>query len=134
MLRSTFRSDGKEAELAYKIDTQAPYVPTVVARENLLFLMGDAGIASCVNLQTGKLHWRKRIGGNYSGSPVRAADKIYCVNTEGEVVVLAADEEFEELGRVPLGEGSRSTPAISGGRMYFRTFSHLMAIGSPKKE
>lgn len=123
------RSTGKQAEVAFKVDTQAPYVPTVVARDDLLFLLGDAGIASCVDLQSGKVHWRKRIGGTYSGSPVRAADKFYCVSTDGEVVVLAAKTEFAELGRVSLGEGSRSTPAIAGGKMYFRTYSHLMSIG-----
>ncbi len=127
------RSDGKQSEIAYKVDTQAPYVPTVVARDDLLFLVGDAGIASCVDIKTGKVHWRKRIGGNYASSPVRAADKVYCVSTEGEVIVLAAEKKFEELGRVDLGEGSRSTPAIAGGRMYFRTFSHLMAIGGSLK-
>ena len=123
------RSDGKQAELAYKIDTQAPYVPTVVARGDLLFLISDGGFGACVDLKTGKLHWRKRLGGNFQGSPVRAADKIYRVSTEGEVVVLAAETEFKELGRVSLGDGSRSTPAIARGRLYLRTFSHLMSIG-----
>lgn len=123
------RSDGKRADLAYKIDAQAPYVPTVVARGDLLLLLSDKGVASCVDLATGEAHWQKRIGGNYQGSPVRVADKFYCVSTEGEIVVLAASKEFAELGRVPLGEGSRSTPAVARGQMYLRTFSHLMSIG-----
>ena len=126
---SAVRSDGKTAKLVYEIKTQAPYVPCVVARENLLFLISDGGIASCVNLETGEVHWRKRIGGNYQGSPIRIADKIYCVSVEGEVVVLAASEEFEELGRTSLGEGSRSTPAVANGRLYLRTFSKLLTVG-----
>lgn len=60
---------------------------------------------------------------------MRVADRIYCTSVEGEIVVLAARKEFEELGRSPLGEGSRSTPAIAGGWMYIRTFSKLMSIG-----
>ncbi len=127
------RTDGKQTEVAYKIDTQAPYVPTVVAHEGLLFLLSDAGIAACFDINTGKLHWRKRLGGNFQGSPVRVADKFYCVSTEGEVVVLAADKTFNELGRVALGDGSRSTPAIARGCMYLRTFSHLMSIGGKAK-
>ncbi len=47
----------------------------------------------------------------------------------GEMVVLAAAPEYQLLGRVDLGEPSHSTPAIAGGVMYVRTFSHLMAIG-----
>ena len=59
------------------------------------------------------------------GSPVRAGDKIFVVDTEGVVICLAADKEFKELGRTELKELSRSTPAIAGGRMYVRTVSHL---------
>lgn len=121
--------DGKESKLAYKISTQAPYVPTSVARDKLVFLMSDGGIATCLDLDSGKVHWQKRVGGNYSSSLVRAYDKIYCPSMEGEMVVLAADKEFQELGRTALGEGIRSTPAIAGGRMYLRTFSHLLSIG-----
>lgn len=123
------RSDGKHAEVAYQIKVQAPYVPSVVAKEDLLFMVSDNGIASCVDLATGEVHWRERLGGNFQGSPVRAADKIYCVSVEGNVVVLAAKKEFEELGRMSLGEGSRSTPAIAGGRLYLRTFSKIISIG-----
>ena len=123
------RSDGKAAELAYQVNDQAPYVPCVVARDNLLFLISDAGVAACLDLPTGKVHWRKRIGGNYQGSPVRAADKIICPNADGEVVILAASDKFAELGRVKLPEGTRSTPAVARGCLYLRTFSHLMSIG-----
>ena len=123
------RSDGQQAEEIYRVEAQAPYVPSVVGRGELLFLISDAGVATCLDLSTGKVHWRERIGGNYQGSPVRAADKIYCASTDGEMVVLAADKTFQELGRIPLGEGSRSTPAIALGRLYVRTFSHLLSLG-----
>ncbi len=123
------QSDGSEPKLAYKISTEAPYVPTSVARGDLVFLMSDGGVATCVDLKSGKVHWKQRIGGNYSSSLVRANDKIYCSSMDGEVVVLAAEKEFKELGRTSLGEGIRSTPAIANGRMYFRTISHLMSIG-----
>jgi outer membrane protein assembly factor BamB len=51
------------------------------------------------------------------------------MSTEGEVVVLAASDKYEELGRNPLDEATRATPAIAGGRMYLRTESHLVSIG-----
>lgn len=123
------QSDGREPKLAYKITASAPYVPTSVARGDLLFLMSDGGVATCVDLQSGKVHWTQRIGGKYSSSLVRAGDKVYCPSMDGEVVVFAAEKEFKELGRSALGEGIRSTPAIADGRMYLRTFSHLISIG-----
>jgi len=122
--------DGTETKVAYKVTAQAPYVPTAVARDNLLFLIADGGVASCLDLTTGKVHWRERLGGNFSSSPVRAHDKIFCVSMDGEVVVLAAEKEFSLLHRISLDEGCRATPAIANGRLYLRSFSQLKAIGN----
>ena len=122
-------SHGKNGKLAYEIKTQAPYVPTMLARGDLMFLWYDKGIVTCIDAPTGAIHWRERVGGNFFGSPVLVDDKVYCISADGEVVVLKADKQFELLARNPLGEPSRATPAISGGRMYLRTYSHLISIG-----
>jgi outer membrane protein assembly factor BamB len=121
---------GKSAEVAYQVDGSIPYVPTPVADGNWIFLWSDSGIVSCIDTLTGKRVWRERVGGNYFGSPVLVGDRIYCISREGEVVVLAAKPEFELLGRTDLKEPSHSTPAVAGGVMYLRTFSHLMALAA----
>jgi len=123
-------ANGREAELVYKVDrTSAPYVPSMIAHGSLVFLWGDRGVVTCIDAQSGKQHWQKRVGGNYSSSPVRVADRIYGASAEGEVVTLAAADTFEVLGRSPLGEPTRATPAIAGGRMFLRTESHMLAVG-----
>ncbi|MCH8148405.1 MAG: PQQ-binding-like beta-propeller repeat protein, partial [Planctomycetes bacterium] len=33
----------------------------------------------------------------------------------------------------PLGDPSRATPAVSGGTLFVRTYSHLYSIGGEKK-
>ncbi len=99
---------GHEPEKVFQIDkASAPYVPTPVAKGNLVFICNDRGIATCIDGTTGKMKWRQRIGGNYSGSPVRAADKIYCTSTDGDVIVLAAADKYEQLGHNSLGESTR---------------------------
>lgn len=121
---------GHEPKIVYQVDkASAPYVPTPVAKGNLVFIWSDSGIVTCIDGLTGAKKWRQRIGGNFSGSPVRAGNRMYGMSTEGEVVVLAAADKYEELGRNPLGETTRATPAIAGGRMYLRTESHLVSIG-----
>jgi len=121
---------GQKPELAYEISGSLPYVPTPLSHGNLLFLWYDRGIVTCLDAPSGKLVWRERIGGDYFGSPVRVDNRLYCISRQGEVVVLAAADRFELLGRVDLGEPSHSTPAVAGGVMYLRTVSHLMALGS----
>lgn len=120
----------RQAQLLYKIDkTSAPYVPSLVAKGSLVFLWGDRGVVTCIDAPTGKIHWRERVGGNYSGSPVRVGDHIFCVSAEGDVVCLAAADKYKLLGRSSLGEASRASPAVAGGRMFLRTESHLFAVG-----
>jgi outer membrane protein assembly factor BamB len=125
--------DGKTPpQEAWKVAEAAPYVPTPIAKGDLVFLWSDKGVASCIKASNHEVLWRERVGGNYSGSPVCVGDKLYCIAEDGQVVVLAAAAEYQLLGRSPLGEDSRSTPAVTGGRMYLRTYSHLASLGGKK--
>lgn len=122
-------SRGIEAEVAYELKGSLPYVVTPVACGNLLFSWFDKGVVTCLDAPTGDVIWKERIGGEYFGSPVCVGERLYCISREGEVVVLAASRQFEELGRIDLGEASNSTPAVADGVMYLRTKSHIMALG-----
>jgi outer membrane protein assembly factor BamB len=123
------KGDVTSTHVAYKIQKSMPYVPTPIAKDDLLFLWADMGVVSCVEATTGKVLWQERVGGNYSGSPVCVGDRIYCMSEEGDVPVVAASREFKLIARNPLGEGSRSVPAVAGGRMYLRTYTHLVSVG-----
>ena len=117
-------------KVRYRIEMPAPYVPTPVAYGELMFLWSDKGIVRCIDAATGEVHWQKRSSGNCSGSPVRAGDKIFCIDDGGMVVALAAAKEFKLLGETSLGEDSRSTPAIADGKMFLRTYSKLFCLAA----
>ena len=90
----------------------------------------DLGMVSEIFIADGKVLWMQpRVGTMFYASPVRAGDKLFCVDKDGAVVCLAADTNFKELGRTELKEECRSTPAIAGGRLYVRTISHLYSVG-----
>jgi outer membrane protein assembly factor BamB len=122
------------ATQAYKIEgSTTPYVPTSLAKDGLLFTFHDRGQVSCLRSATGAQIWREKPAGRFFGSPVWVGGKLYCITMDGEVVVIRAGDEYELLAVNPLGEKSHATPAVAGGRMYLRTYSHLFCIG-PKKE
>jgi outer membrane protein assembly factor BamB len=120
---------GDKPELAYEVKTQAPYVPTPVAKGDLLFLWSDGGIATCIDATTGERHWQERIGSNFSGSPVCVRDKLYCIDEQGVVYVLAAEKQYALLGKNALGDPSRATPSVARGKIYLRSDSQLVAVG-----
>ena len=122
----------KEPEEVYRVNRQAPYVATPVARGDLVFLFYDRGLVSCIEAANGNLVWQERLTSGFSGSPVLVDGKLYCIDDNGDVLVLAAEREFQELGRNSLGEPSRATPAVSGGRMFLRTESRLFCVGGGK--
>jgi outer membrane protein assembly factor BamB len=118
-----------EPKVVYRPESPIPYVPTPVARGNLVFLWQDRGVVTCLDGPSGKRHWRERVGGDTFSSPVRVADRLYCPTRNGEMIVLAASEHFQQLARFPLGDKTQSTPAVASGSMYIRTVSQLAAIG-----
>lgn len=125
--------DGSDSERKpserYRLDKAMPFVPTPLIYKGMLFLWSDQGVVTCADVTNGEFHWRERLRGSFYASPICIGDRIYGCSTEGDVVVLAANHEFEELARNPLPEGTHSTPAVANGRMYIRTFSRLLAIG-----
>lgn len=113
---------------AWRTTKQTPHVPTPLVYKNWIFLWSDQGIVSCLDYVTGNTTWKKRVTGNYFGSPICVDGKLYCIDVDGTVTVVAASDEFELLGRIPLGQPSKSTPAFSNGSLYFRTDSKLFAL------
>ncbi|MHB1033100.1 MAG: outer membrane protein assembly factor BamB family protein [Pirellulales bacterium] len=128
-VRPGSREKGIEPTLACEVTRSAPLVPTPLVHGDRLYLFCDDGVASCLNAATGQEIWRGRAGGWFFSSPVCVEGRIYAVTKSGEVVVLAAADKFEVLARVPLGEPTYATPAVSGGVMYFRTNGHLFSLG-----
>jgi outer membrane protein assembly factor BamB len=122
--------DVSQSEVRYKRTKMLPYVPTPLAYQNYVFLWCDHGAVCCVEPTTGKDLWTKRVGGDFSGSPIGAGGMLFNIDEQGNVVVLAAGPEFKLLGKLPLGEPSNSTPAVANGRLYLRTFHHLTCVAA----
>jgi outer membrane protein assembly factor BamB len=110
-----------------------PYVPTSVVHDGCFFGFHDGGMVSCFRIATGEVLWSQKPAGRYFGSPVCVDGKLYCITVDGDVVVLRAGPQYELLGVNPLGEKSQATPAVAGGRMFLRTFSHLVCVGGKKE-
>lgn len=102
-------------------NTTRSYVPSMLEKDGYLYVVLDAGIATCWRSATGEEVWKARLGGTFSSSPVLVGDLIYATNEDGETSIFkASPEAFELVGRNDLGDSVFSTPTICGNRIYAR--------------
>jgi outer membrane protein assembly factor BamB len=83
----------------------------------------------CLDPESGKVLWSDRGAGAIWGSIVSAAGRCYVTSRGGATLVFKpGPEKCEILGKNLLNESSNSTPAISNGEIFIRTFEHLYCI------
>lgn len=122
------RTGPGEPQEIYRVTKGVPNLPMPIVTDGLMFLWHDRGIVSCYDAATGDLHWQKRIGGMFHSSPLLVDNRLYCISLAGAVHVLAASDEFTELGKTELGEPVTATPAVADGRMFIRTEQTLYCL------
>ncbi len=118
-------------EESWRITRNVPSKPSPVVVGDLLFMVDDGGVGTCVDIRTGEEVWRQRIGGNFSASLLAAGDRVYCFNEEGVATVLKAGREHMVLATNRLDEGFLASPAVDGNALILRTRTHLYRIEAP---
>ena len=124
--------DGSSEHVAWSIPRGGAYMQTPLVYGDYVYSCRDNGSLSCFKATTGELQYQERLGSGstgFSASPVAADGKLYFTSEEGQVYVLRAGPKFEVIAVNELGETAMATPAISEGVLYFRTRSHLVAVG-----
>ncbi len=119
---------GKRLKILWSSKRNVPKKPGMICYSNMLFTIDDSGIATCYDAKTGAVHWRERIGGNYSASPVCAAGRVYFFSEEGKVTVIEAKNQFSTIATNQLENGFMASPAITGNAFILRTKTHLYRI------
>ena len=115
-------------QVAWKTRRNVARKPSLLLDGDLLFMIDDGGIASCLEARIGREVWRERIGGNHSASPILAAGRIYFFSEEGKATVIEAGRSFKVLAVNELSEGFMASPAVAGEALFLRTRTHLYRI------
>lgn len=118
--------------VAWSVMRGGGYMQTPLVYGENLYTCRDNGVLTCYRARTGERLFQERLGGGSSGftaSPVAADGKLYFTSEDGDVFVVKAADTFELLAKNTLGEVTMATPAISDGRLIFRTKGHLVAVG-----
>jgi outer membrane protein assembly factor BamB len=109
-------------------------VSTPAAENGRVYLVGERGLAFCIDAATGNVLWQKSLPGSrhsYRASPVVTADRIYYTREDGTTFVLSKpkqDDEPELLATNELGETTIASPVFVDGMILIRTFDNLYCI------
>ena len=112
------------------LKSKGPNVCSPVLCEGLIFSVSDAGIATCVDGDTGEIHWTKRLRGNHSASPFAVGDNVYFSSESGRTVIVKARTEYEEVSRNDLGEGIYASIAPVDESLFIRTVNSLCCVAN----
>lgn len=106
--------------------------PSQLLVGDLIFNVHDAGVANCLDANTGEQVWTTRLGGTFSSSLLYGNGRVYFCAEDGKCTVVAADRELKILAENKLDDGFMATPAVSGDSLFLRTKTHLYCVEQPK--
>lgn len=119
---------GENPHVAWKLQKNAPLTPSPLVVGDELYVVSDDGIASCLDARTGALHWRERIGGKFSASPLHAAGRITLLDEEGTATIVRPGKTFERLATNAIKGRTFASPVPIEGALFLRTESELLRI------
>ena len=96
------------------------YEPSMLVVGDRLVAVNDDGIAYCWSIEDGDQRWRKRLGGNFSASPVLVGENIYVSNLKGDTFVFRAGDQYQQVAKNRLGNDCYASPAVSNGELFLR--------------
>ncbi len=101
--------------------------PQLVGKD--IYLISDNGILSNVDADSGEIRWVKRLGGNYSASPILADGCLYFCSHEGKTTVVRCNSRaFELVAENELDGQLMASPVAIGSSLFLRSDQHLFRI------
>jgi outer membrane protein assembly factor BamB len=127
-LKPDLSDPAKTPQEVWRVGRSMPSKPSPLLVGEMVFVVDDGGLVTCLKALTGQEIWRERIGGNYSASPLLAEDRLYFFSEEGKATVVKAARQYEKLAENKLESGFMASPAVAGRSLILRTKTHLYRI------
>ena len=127
----TGHGDVTESHVRWQFKNQGvPKTPSLIAYRDQIIMVSDQGIGIAVDCKTGEEVWKKRLGGNYSASPLLNGDLIYFQSEQGDATIVRLGGEPEELAKCSLPGRIFASFAIIENDLLIRSEDGLYRIGN----
>jgi outer membrane protein assembly factor BamB len=124
--------DVTDSHVEFTLRRSVPHNPSPLLVEDRLYMVSDLGVLTCVDAQRGKEVWRQRLSGNFSASPTLADGKIYLLNEQGTMYVVATGDKYKPISSNHLDGRTLASPAFVGHAIFLRSDTHLYRIEQPR--
>jgi len=108
-------------EIAWRVKKSVPNIPSPVLVGDEILMVSDKGVATCLDADSGEVHFSERLGGNFCSSPLYADGRIWVGNREGQTFVLTPGKEFHVEATNQLDGEIMATPIAVGPAFFLRT-------------
>jgi outer membrane protein assembly factor BamB len=113
----------------WKRGQSVPLTPSPILVGDDLYTVSDVGVVSRLDARTGEEHWRGRIAGNYSASPLLAGGYIFFQSEEGLTSVIEPGTTFDVVRTNRVDGATLASMAVDDGILFLRSDSALYRIG-----
>ncbi len=114
--------------VVWTVTRGVPRKLSVLLVGDLIYMVSDNGILTCIEAKTGGTVWTSRLPGEYSASPIAAAGRVYFFNEDGQTSVIEAARAFKLVAENHLDDGFMASAAVAGSSLVLRTVKHLYRI------
>jgi outer membrane protein assembly factor BamB len=127
-IRGDGSGDISETHVLWRQRRGAADVPSPLAIDGRVLVVGDNGVATLFNAATGRTAWQQRLAGAFTSSPVKVGGVIYAVNEDGRAFVFRAGVKFESVAESRLDGTVYATPTPAGDDLFIRTDRRLYCL------
>ena len=130
-IRPGGKGNATKTNLLWRTEKKNPQrVGSGIIHDGLLYLADATGIIQCLDVQSGEVIFRERLGGNLWGSILLADGKLHVSNLEGDTFVIKAGRTFQLISKNSIGEATYAAMSVSQGELFLRTYEHLYCISN----
>lgn len=121
--------DVTQTHVEWKFTEQVPANASPIVVDDTIYMAGERGVLTALDVQTGQVRWKQRIGGEYTASPIAAAGRIYFTNEQGKTTVIRPGKSLEVLATNVLKGRFLASPAVARNSILLRSQTHLYRLG-----
>jgi outer membrane protein assembly factor BamB len=122
------KGDVTDSHVSWKGDKMVSRTASPILVEDLLYMVSDDGVVTCLELASGKEVWHSRIGGTFAASPIYGDNRLYFFSQQGKATILQPGHSFTSLATNSLPNGFMASPAVDGRALFLRTRTDLYRV------